>query len=176
MDTAFKIWQKKYTKLCKCVIIIIIIIIIIIVAALLKLPRPAPSSLAPLCLPPPSTDDLLGLRFFFAFACLFAFISLLAPTGTNTILTGALPPVGVRLSTMEHKYKCKYKYKCKCKCKCKYIHKCKCKYKYKYKSDCRCPDVLPLVGVRLFTMEPLSQDFTRSKFQHHHLIFSAEDV
>lgn len=30
--------------------------------ALLKLPRPAPSSLAPLCLPPPTTDDLLGLR------------------------------------------------------------------------------------------------------------------
>ena len=32
--------------------------------ALLKLPRPAPSSLAPLCLPPPTTDDLLGLRYF----------------------------------------------------------------------------------------------------------------
>ena len=31
--------------------------------ALLKLPRPAPSSLAPLCLPPPTTDDLLGLRY-----------------------------------------------------------------------------------------------------------------
>ena len=63
---------QKYTRLCKCAIIInIIIIIIIIVAALLKLPRPAPSSLVPLCLPPPSTDDLLGLRFFFAFACLF---------------------------------------------------------------------------------------------------------
>ena len=64
---------QKYTRLCKCafIIIIIIIIVIIIVAALLKLPRPAPSSLAPLCLPPPSTDDLLGLRFFFVFACLF---------------------------------------------------------------------------------------------------------
>ena len=53
-----------------------------IIAALLKLPHPAPSSLAPLCLPPPSTDDLLGLRFFFAFACWFV-LQFLAPTVRN---------------------------------------------------------------------------------------------
>jgi hypothetical protein len=31
--------------------------------ALLELPRPAPASLAPVCLPPPGTDSLLGLRW-----------------------------------------------------------------------------------------------------------------
>ena len=41
--------------------------------ALLKLPRPAPSSLAPLCLPPPTTDDLLGLRYFLELIDFFSF-------------------------------------------------------------------------------------------------------
>ena len=41
--------------------------------ALLKLPRPAPSSLAPLCLPPPSTDNLLGLRYFLELIDFFSF-------------------------------------------------------------------------------------------------------
>ena len=41
--------------------------------ALLKLPRPAPSSLAPLCLPPTTTDDLLGLRYFLELIDFFSF-------------------------------------------------------------------------------------------------------
>ena len=31
--------------------------------ALLQLPRPAPSSLIPVCLPPTNLDDLVGMRF-----------------------------------------------------------------------------------------------------------------